>query len=59
MRVSAEKNKMYYKDALVLETQMLANYLVDVIVMCDDKIEIFSHKPTRNSPDESRGCFVY
>ena len=23
------------------------------------EIEIFFHKPTRNSPDESRGCFVY
>ena len=27
--------------------------------MYDDKIEIYFNKPTRNSPDESRGCFVY
>ena len=38
---------------------MLINYLVKEIVMYDDKIEIFFHKPTRNSPDENRGCFVY
>ena len=38
---------------------MLINYLVKEIVMYDGKIEIFFHKPTRNSPDESRGCFVY
>ena len=48
-----------HKEALALEAQMLINYLVDEIVMYDDKIEIFFHKPTRNSPDESRGCFVY
>ena len=50
---------MYYKEALALEAQMLINYLVDEIVMYDDKIEIFFNKPTRNSPDESRGYFVY
>ena len=50
---------MYYKEALALEAQMLINYLVDEIVMYDNKIEIFFNKPTRNSPDESRGCFVY
>ena len=38
---------------------MLINYIVKEIVMYDDKIEIFFNKPTRNSPDESRGCFVY
>ena len=47
------------KEALALEAQMLINYLVKEIVMYDDKIEIFFNKPTRNSPDESRGCFVY
>ena len=47
------------KEALALEAQMLINYLVKEIVMYDDKIEIFFHKPTRNSPDESRGFFVY
>ena len=48
-----------WREALALEAQMLINYLVDEIVMYDNKIEIFFHKPTRNSPDESRGCFVY
>ena len=38
---------------------MLINNLVKEIVMYDDKIEIFFHKPTQNNPDESRGCFVY
>ena len=38
---------------------MLINYLVMEIVMYDDKIEIFFHKPTQNNPDESWGCFVY
>ena len=50
VRVSAEEIKMYYKEALALEAQMLINYLVKEIVMYDDKIEIFFHKPTRNSP---------
>ena len=59
VRVSEEQIRAYYKEALALEAQMLINYLVDEIVMYDDKIEIFFHKPTRNSPDESRGCFVY
>ena len=59
LRVSEEQLRAYYKEALALEAQMLINYLVDEIVMYDDKIEIFFHKPTRNSPDESRGCFVY
>ena len=59
VRVSAEEIKMYYKEALALEAQMLINYLVKEIVMYDDKIEILFNKPTRNSPDESRGCFVY
>ena len=59
VRVSEEQIRAYYKEALALEAQMLINYLVDEIVMYDDKIEIFFHKPTRNSPDECRGCFVY
>ena len=59
VRVSEEQIRAYYKEALALEAQMLINYLVDEIVMYDDKIEIFFHKPTRNSPDESRGCFIY
>ena len=54
VRVSEEQIRAYYKEALALEAQMLINYLVDEIVMYDDKIEIFFHKPTRNSPDESR-----
>ena len=59
VRVSEEQIHAYYKEALALEAQMLINYLVKEIVMYDDKIEIFFHKPTRNSPDENRGCFVY
>ena len=59
VRVSEEQIRAYYKEALALEAQMLINYLVDEIVMYDDKIEIFFHKPTRNSPDESRDCYVY
>ena len=51
--------RIYYKEALALEAQMLINYLVKEIVMYDDKIEIFFHKPTRNSPDESRCGSVY
>ena len=59
VRVSEEQIRAYYKEALALEAQMLINYIVKEIVMYDDKIEIFFHKHTRNSPDESRGCFVY
>ena len=59
VRVSEEQIRAYYKEALALEARMLINYLVKEIIMYDDKIEIFFYKPTRNSPGESRGCFVY
>ena len=59
VRVSEEQIRAYDKEALAFEAQMLINYLVKEIVMYDDKIEIFFYKPTRNSPGESRGCFVY
>ena len=36
VRVSEEQIRAYYKEALVLETQTLINYLVDEIVMYDD-----------------------
>ena len=59
VRISEEQIRAYYKEALALEAQMLINYLVKEIVTYDDKIEIYFNKPTRNNPDESRGCFVY
>ena len=59
VRIKASEIREYYKEALTLEAQGLINYLIKEIVLFDDKIEIYFNKPTRTSPDESRGFSVY
>lgn len=59
VRIKASEIREYYKEALTLEAQGLINYLIKEIVLFDDKIEIYFNKPTRTSPDESRGISVY
>ena len=44
----------FYTQALMLEPQMLINYLVKEVVIYDDKIEIYFNSPI-TSPDESQG----
>ena len=56
--MSEEDLRLFYKDALKLEPQMLINYLIKDITVFDDKIEIRYNNPLRTSPDDNRGfCF--
>lgn len=48
----------YYEQALRMEPQMLINYLVQKIVLFDDRMEIYYNSPITNSPDDGQGwCF--
>lgn len=49
----------YYRQALLLEPQMLINYLIKEIVLYDDRIEIYYNSPLTISPDESQGFLFY
>lgn len=44
----------YYEQALRLESQMLINFLIQKIILYDNKIEIYVHYPAA-SPDDDRG----
>lgn len=57
-RVSEEDIREFYKTALTLETQKLINYLIEEIVVFNDKIEIYFKKPTIKSPDDNRGFSI-
>ncbi len=46
--------KEYYLKALKLEPQLLIDYLVEEIVLYDDKVVIKYNSPIKNGPDESR-----
>ena len=47
--------KEFYLKALKLEPLLLINYLVDEILLYDDKIEIKYKSPIKNCPDDNRG----
>ncbi len=49
----------YYRQALLLEPQMLINYLIKEVVLFDDHIDIYYNSPITISPDESQGFLVY
>ena len=49
----------YYEQALRMEPQMLINYLVQKIVLFDDRMEIYYNNPITNSPDDVQGCCFY
>ena len=51
--------KEYYMSALKLEPLMLINYLVDEILLYDDRVEIKYKTPLTIGPDESRGFSFY
>ena len=41
-----------------MEPQMLINYLIDKIVLFDDRMEIYYTSPLTKSPDDGQGlCF--
>lgn len=49
----------YYEQALRMEPQMLINYLVQKIVLFDDRMEIYYNNPITNSPDDVQDCCFY
>ena len=49
----------YYEQALRMEPQLLINYLVQKIVLFDDRMEIYYNSPITNSPDDGQGCCFY
>lgn len=51
--------KEYYMSALKLEPLMLINYLVDEILLYDDRVEIKYKTPLTIGPDENRGFSFY
>ena len=51
--------KEFYLKALKLEPLLLINYLVDEILLYDDRIEIKYKSPIKNGPDDNRGFSFY
>lgn len=49
----------YYKSALKLEPLLLINYLIDEIILYDDRIEIRFTSPITKSPDDCQGFLLY
>lgn len=49
----------YYKSALKLEPLLLINYLVDEIILYNDRIEIRFTSPITKSPDDCQGFLLY
>lgn len=55
---SEKEVRVYYGEALRMEPQMLINYLIDKIVLFDDRMEIYYTSPLTKSPDDGQGlCF--
>lgn len=48
-----------YKSALKLEPLLLINYLVDEIILYNDRIEIRFTSPITKSPDNCQGFLLY
>ena len=48
----------YYEQALRMEPQMLINFLIEKIVLFDDKIEIYYTSPITKSPDDGQGFCI-
>ena len=49
----------YYDAALKHEPQLIVRYLIDHIVLYDDRVQIYFTSPLNGSPDESRGFYLY
>lgn len=48
----------YYEQALRKEPQLLINYLVQKIVLFDDRMEIYYNSPITKSPDDGQGFCI-
>ena len=59
LKLTKEEVKEYYAAALKAEPQLLINYLVQEIVLYDDKMEIIFNSPLYRSPDDDRGFSFY
>ena len=57
--MSEQDIREFYESALMLEPQMLVNYLIKEVVLYDDKIIIRFNNPLRTSPDDGQGFFFY
>lgn len=59
LKLTRAEVREYYKQALELEPQLLVNYLVDEILLFDDKVQIKYKSPITISPDDSQGFSFY
>ena len=59
VKMSEQDIREFYESALMLEAQMLVNYLIKEVVLYDDKMIIKYNNPLRTSPDDSQGFFFY
>ena len=49
----------YYDAALKHEPQSIVRYLIDHIVLYDDRVQIYFTSPLNGNPDGSRGFYLY
>ena len=56
-KLTKEDIVTYLNDALKLEPQLLINYIVNQIILFDDKMQIFFNSPTIKTTDESKTPF--
>lgn len=59
MKLTREDIKQYYLEALKLEPKMLIDYLIDQIIVYEDKIEIKFNSPLKTSPNKNQGLFLF
>lgn len=59
MKLIREDIKQYYLEALKLEPKMLIDYLIDQIIVYEDKIEIKFNSPLKTSPNKNQGLFIF
>ncbi|MBQ4443937.1 MAG: recombinase family protein [Clostridia bacterium] len=59
VEIPEETIAQFYEEALRMEPELLVAYLVNKIVLYDDKIQIYLNTPLMSSPEQDRGCFSY
>ena len=57
-KLTREQVKEYFKKAFEFESVMLINYLVDDIIMYNDKVEIIFNSPIQKSPNDKGFSFM-
>lgn len=57
--LSKEQISLFYSKALRMESQLLINYLIQKIVLFDDRAEIYYNTPTDTTPGDGRGILLY